>query len=125
MRTYEVHARTWAHGWELHIEGVGVTQCHSRQDVAWMARDLISRRTGLDPAEIDLTVVLNAHRTPHEEEEGPVVKLDDGQLPLVPTDADRLRALVRRLKLAGIEHDAQADLLRIAIRLDRIEAKDR
>ena len=26
MTRYHVHARPWSHGWELHVDGVGVTQ---------------------------------------------------------------------------------------------------
>lgn len=26
MSTYNEHAKRWKHGWELHIDGVGVTQ---------------------------------------------------------------------------------------------------
>ncbi len=44
MSTYSVRAKRWEHGWELHIEGVGVTQSHGLKDAATMARDLISRR---------------------------------------------------------------------------------
>jgi hypothetical protein len=32
--------------WELHIEGVGVTQSHTLWDAEEMARDLIARRAG-------------------------------------------------------------------------------
>ena len=44
MKTYEVRAKRWEHGWELHIDGVGVTQSRSLWDAEMMARDLISRR---------------------------------------------------------------------------------
>jgi hypothetical protein len=29
MKTYKVRAKRWAHGWELRIDGVGVTRSHS------------------------------------------------------------------------------------------------
>jgi DNA-directed RNA polymerase specialized sigma24 family protein len=44
VSTYKVRAKRWEHGWELHIEGVGVTQSHGLKDAEMMARDLISRR---------------------------------------------------------------------------------
>jgi DNA-binding CsgD family transcriptional regulator len=47
VRTYSVRAKRWEHGWELHIEGVGVTQSHGLKDAEMMARDLISRRLGV------------------------------------------------------------------------------
>jgi CRP-like cAMP-binding protein len=45
VKTYSVRAKRWEHGWELHINGVGVTQSRSLRDADIMARDLISRRT--------------------------------------------------------------------------------
>jgi hypothetical protein len=46
VKTYEVCAKRWKHGWELHIDGVGVTQSKGLKDAEMMARDLVSRRTG-------------------------------------------------------------------------------
>lgn len=50
MKVYEVIARRWKRGWELHIEDVGVTQAKKLRDADMMARDLIERRTG-EPAD--------------------------------------------------------------------------
>jgi hypothetical protein len=47
VKTYDVRARRWEHGWELHIDGVGVTQSRTLWDAEMMARDLISRRLGV------------------------------------------------------------------------------
>lgn len=44
VRTYSVRAKRWEHGWELNVDGVGVTQSHGLKDAEMMARDLISRR---------------------------------------------------------------------------------
>jgi DNA-directed RNA polymerase specialized sigma24 family protein len=44
VNTYSVRAKRWERGWELHIEGVGVTQSHGLKDAEEMARDLIARR---------------------------------------------------------------------------------
>jgi len=41
-KTYVVEARRWEHGWELHVEGVGVTQSKSLGSAARMAREYIS-----------------------------------------------------------------------------------
>ena len=41
MKTYTVRAKRWARGWELHIDGVGVTQSHTLHDAEAMARDYI------------------------------------------------------------------------------------
>lgn len=42
MKTYTVHAKPWERGWELHIDGVGVTQSHTLDDAEPMARDYIA-----------------------------------------------------------------------------------
>ncbi|GAA4909514.1 hypothetical protein LX16_2863 [Stackebrandtia albiflava] len=39
--TYEVVAKRWEHGWELHIDGVGVTQCEAIKDAEAMVRDYL------------------------------------------------------------------------------------
>jgi hypothetical protein len=41
-RTYTVDAKRWEHGWELHVEGVGVTQSKSLHSAASVAREYIS-----------------------------------------------------------------------------------
>jgi len=57
VKTYDVRAKRWEHGWELHIAEVGVTQSRSLWDAEMMARDLISRRLGLaaDSFEVVIT----------------------------------------------------------------------
>ena len=56
MNTYSVRAKRWEHGWELHIDGVGVTQSHGLKDAAFMARDLISRRVGVPEDSFDVEI---------------------------------------------------------------------
>jgi DNA-directed RNA polymerase specialized sigma24 family protein len=56
MNTYQVLARRWEHGWELHIDGVGVTQSRTLWDAEMMARDLISRREGIATDSFDVAV---------------------------------------------------------------------
>ena len=41
-KTYQVVAKRWRRGWELHIAGVGVTQARSLADAEEMARDYIA-----------------------------------------------------------------------------------
>lgn len=57
VNTYTVRAKRWEHGWELHIDGVGVTQSHGLKDAEMMARDLISRRLGVpeDAFSVEIT----------------------------------------------------------------------
>ncbi len=46
--TYNVTAKRWKHGWELHIDGVGVTQSRTLGTAEQMARDYIETLTDKD-----------------------------------------------------------------------------
>ncbi len=56
MTTYHVVARRWKRGWELHIDGVGVTQIRRLGEAEGMVRDYIESLTGQDTS--DSTVVI-------------------------------------------------------------------
>lgn len=56
MTTYDVRAKRWEHGWELHIADVGVTQSRSLWDAEAMARDLISRRLSVHAESFGVTI---------------------------------------------------------------------
>lgn len=56
MKTYNVRAKRWEHGWELHIDGVGVTQSRTLWDAEMMAHDLISRRKGVPADSFGITI---------------------------------------------------------------------
>jgi hypothetical protein len=57
MKTYKVRAKRWARGWELHIDGVGVTQSHSLRDAEGMARDYIALDTDVLPESFVVEIV--------------------------------------------------------------------
>ena len=46
MTTYVVRAKRWEHGWELHIDGIGVTQSRTLDTAERMVRDYIESLTG-------------------------------------------------------------------------------
>jgi hypothetical protein len=48
VSTYTVRARPWAHGWELHIDNVGVTQSRNLGEAERMVRDYIETLTDRD-----------------------------------------------------------------------------
>jgi DNA-directed RNA polymerase specialized sigma subunit len=50
MSTYTVRAKRWKHGWELHIDGVGVTQSRNLGGAEQMVRDYIETLTDRDTA---------------------------------------------------------------------------
>jgi DNA-directed RNA polymerase specialized sigma subunit len=56
MSTYNVRARRWKHGWELHIDGVGVTQSRNLAGAEQMVRDYIESLTDHDTAD-DVVII--------------------------------------------------------------------
>jgi hypothetical protein len=46
--THNVTAKRWKHGWELHIDGVGVTQSRTLDTAEQMVRDYIETLTDKD-----------------------------------------------------------------------------
>jgi DNA-directed RNA polymerase specialized sigma24 family protein len=51
MSTYTVRAKRWKHGWELHIDDVGVTQSRNLAGAEQMVRDYIETLTDHDTAD--------------------------------------------------------------------------
>lgn len=54
---YEVAARRWEHGWELHIPGVGVTQATTLDKADRQISDYLSTVFDLDRYEGDIRVI--------------------------------------------------------------------
>jgi hypothetical protein len=46
--TFNVKAKRWKHGWELHIDGVGVTQSRTLATAEQMVRDYVETLTDQD-----------------------------------------------------------------------------
>lgn len=57
MTTYRVRAKRWARGWELHIDGVGVTQSHGLADAEDMARSYIAMMRQVPPDSLTIEVI--------------------------------------------------------------------
>lgn len=52
-----VNAKRWEHGWELHVQGVGVTQSKSLHSASRIAREYISLAEGIsDESAIDVEI---------------------------------------------------------------------
>ncbi|GLI02950.1 helix-turn-helix domain-containing protein [Phytohabitans aurantiacus] len=111
--TYEVRARHWAHGWELHIDGVGVTQSRSLADAEEMVRDYITLDLGVKPHSFELIIrpevgdgldrdVADVRREIREAEEAQLKA------------AERSRALVRQLVARGLSGKDTARVLGIS-----------
>ena len=60
MTTYNVQAKRWRHGWELHIDGVGVTRSQAFDTSDQMVRDHVETLTDQDVS--GATVVITAER---------------------------------------------------------------
>lgn len=56
--TYTVTAKRWEHGWELHIDGVGVTQSESISAAEEMVRDYLDIMDLDAKSAIDISYVL-------------------------------------------------------------------
>ncbi|MGH3660849.1 MAG: hypothetical protein ACRDTQ_03180 [Micromonosporaceae bacterium] len=54
MRAFEVVARRWERGWELHIDGVGVTQSRNVRDAEAMVRDYLRLEGVKGPFKVDI-----------------------------------------------------------------------
>ena len=61
MTRYDVTARHWKHGWELHIDGVGVTQSRNLAEAQTVVRDYVESLTGADASDA-VVVVENIER---------------------------------------------------------------
>ncbi|MFM8894558.1 MAG: sigma factor-like helix-turn-helix DNA-binding protein [Actinomycetales bacterium] len=57
--TYTAHARRWDHGWELHVDGVGVTQVRVLEHAKAQVCDLVETMTDSRPAEEHVEVTLD------------------------------------------------------------------
>lgn len=59
VNTFVAHARRFEHGWELHVEGVGVTQVSALDHAESQVRDLVETLTDADAAHAPVEVVLD------------------------------------------------------------------
>jgi len=56
ITTYTVTAKRWKHGWELHIDGIGVTQSKTRATAEQMVRDYVETLTDQDVSGADVVI---------------------------------------------------------------------
>ncbi|GAA3052010.1 MULTISPECIES: hypothetical protein [Actinomycetes] len=60
--TYEVDARRWSGGWELHIVDVGVTQCRTLDQAEDQVRDYLETLTDEDCSDAVVEIVARDER---------------------------------------------------------------
>ena len=56
-KSYQVRAKRWARGWELHIAGIGVTQSRTLADAARMVRDYLELDGHADAGSAEISVI--------------------------------------------------------------------
>ncbi len=107
--TYIAKAKPWEHGWEIHVEGVGVTQVRLLEQAKRQACDLIETMLDLrvDESEIDLdfqigTLVNEIHE---------VKQLTADAAKLQTQAAVRVRTLVAELRASGFSVSDTATIL--------------
>ena len=59
MSGYTARAVRWEHGWELHVDGVGVTQVRVLEHAVQQVRDLVETMTDEPADDADITLVLD------------------------------------------------------------------
>lgn len=57
VRSYTVTAKRWKHGWELHIDDVGVTQSRTLAGAEQMVRDYVETLLDVDARDAEVVVV--------------------------------------------------------------------
>jgi DNA-directed RNA polymerase specialized sigma subunit len=113
VKTYRVVAKRWAHGWELHIDDVGVTQSRTLGEAEAMVRDYIAADRDADPHSFNVELAvrlgdrLDALRQDAQEA--------SRQAAMAQTQAaEKSRILVRRLKDAGLSGREIATVLDVS-----------
>jgi hypothetical protein len=99
--TYNVVAKRWRHGWELHIEGLGVTQSRNLADAEAMARDYVALDLDVPEDSFDVTVTPEVGEGIDELIKRTRDEIADAAR-AQSRAAESSRALVQRLKLLGL-----------------------
>lgn len=113
-KTYNVRAVHWAHGWELHIDGVGVTQSHGLKDAKNMIRDYIALDLGEDAVK-DATISITFDLPGGLAERARAVRHETVAAAKAQERAARhSRKVVRELKQAGLPQTDIAEMLGVS-----------
>lgn len=113
MTTYRVRARRWSRGWELHIDGVGVTQSRSLSGAEEMVRDYISLDLGVQPDSFDVVITPEVGDGMDEAVAAVRSKIREAEQAQAQA-AERSRALVRQLTAKGLSGKDTAKVLGVS-----------
>ncbi len=113
MSTYNVRAKRWVHGWELHIDGVGVTQSRNLDGAERMVRDYIESLTDRDTSgdEVVIKPEVGGGLDEATQAAREAVAAADRA---VREAAARSRKVARELKEAGLSGRDIAAILRVS-----------
>jgi hypothetical protein len=112
-KTYKVTAKRDGgfRGWELHIDGVGVTQSHGLHDAEFMIRDYIV----LDYGDHDFEIEIEVEVTPSLDRKVKAARRATADAAeVVEAAARRSREAARQLKEAGLSGRDIAAVLKVS-----------
>lgn len=113
MTTYTVRAERWDGGWELHVDGLGVTQSRTLATAQQHARDYIETITGGDLRDHDdVTVIPSLGELAIRAEQARVATRDAAAAQ--ERTAAQARAVARELRASGLSVDDVATILRVS-----------
>lgn len=101
VKTYNVTAKRWAHGWELHIAGVGVTQSRGLTDAERMVRDYLATDLDIDPETLQANIVISFGKAVDAEIKAARKAMRDATAAL-DAAAARSRSVAYKLKAEGL-----------------------
>lgn len=111
-KTYEVSARRWSGGWELHIEGEGVTQVRTLDRAVDQVRDYLAtvHDRAFDDADIEIVPDLGGLEREVAEARRETAAAAEAQRHA----ADHARAVARRLREEGLSVSDTAAVLGVS-----------
>ncbi|MCL2091368.1 MAG: antitoxin HicB [Micrococcales bacterium] len=109
---YEVRAVRWARGWELHIDGVGVTQSRSLASAERQVRDYLATLYDVDADGVD--VVVRPEVDGLEERAAQAVARTRAAEEESRSAAAQVRAVVTQLRDAGVSVDDTARIMGVS-----------
>lgn len=112
-KTYTVTAKRWKRGWELHIDGVGVTQVKRLNDAEAMVRDYISLDLDVAPDSFDVEIAPQV--SPEVDREIKVAKAATEEAERAQESAAaRTRKVADSLKDEGLSGREIAEVLKVS-----------
>jgi hypothetical protein len=112
VTTYAVRAKRWAHGWELHIDGIGVTQSRTLDSAEQIVRDYVETLTDRDVS--DATIVIEPDLGGLEAKAADVRKQIEQAQRENRQAAAASRALAGELRAAGLSVSDTATVLGVS-----------